>query len=248
VRAYLATAQIIGRRTGELHLTLADSAEPEFAPEPLSRADISRLASDLRRHAIEQLRMLRTTLPSIDANRRGLAEQVLDLERRLQQHFDRLDALTDGGQRIRVHGDYHLGQVLVTEGDIVIIDFEGEPARTLAERRAKASPLRDVAGMLRSFGYAAAIGLAAATLHRAEDRDRLAPWAAYWEQWVSAVFLRAYRTAIRDAVFVPDRDDARALLLRTFEIDKALYELGYELNNRPEWVHVPLEGLLQLMR
>jgi maltose alpha-D-glucosyltransferase/alpha-amylase len=247
IRGYLATAQIIGRRTGELHLTLADSAESEFAPEPLSRADLSRLAGDLRRHAIEQIRALRVVLPTLDGSRRGLAEDVLDLEPRLQQQFEQLDALVDGGQRIRIHGDYHLGQVLVTEGDVVIIDFEGEPARTLAERRAKASPLRDVAGMVRSFGYAAAVGLGAATLHRAEDRERLAPWASYWEHWVSAVFLRAYRTAVGDAVFVPDSDDARALLLRTFQIDKALYELGYELNNRPEWVHVPLSGLLQLM-
>ncbi len=247
IRGYLATAQIIGRRTGELHLTLADSAESEFAPEPLSRADLSRLASDLRRHAIEQMRALRVALPTLDGNRHGLAEEVLDLEPQLMKPFEQLDALVDGGQRIRIHGDYHLGQVLVTEGDVVVIDFEGEPARTLAERRAKASPLRDVAGMVRSFGYAAAIGLGAATLHRAEDRERLAPWASYWEHWVSAVFLRAYRTAVGDAVFVPDGDDARALLLRTFQIDKALYELGYELNNRPEWVHVPLSGLLQLM-
>jgi len=247
IRAYLATAQIIGRRTGELHLALS-AGDGSFTPEALTRSELSQLTAALRRHAIEALRGLRSSLNSVDETRRALALDVLDLESRLQQHFDGLDAVTDPGRRIRIHGDYHLGQLLVTEGDVVILDFEGEPARTLAERRAKASPLRDVAGMLRSFGYAAAIGLGAATMRRPEDRERLEPWARYWEHWVSVVFLRAYRGVIRGASLTPSSDEACETLLRTFEIDKALYELGYELNNRPEWVDVPLAGLLRLLR
>jgi maltose alpha-D-glucosyltransferase/alpha-amylase len=151
-----------------------------------------------------------------------------------------------GGGRIRCHGDYHLGQVLVTEGDVVIIDFEGEPARPLAERRAKASPLRDVAGMLRSFSYAALTGLGAATQTRPEDVERLAPWAELWETWVGAVFLRAYLAATRGAAFLPPDVDDLETLLQAFILDKALYELGYELNNRPDWVHIPLTGLRRL--
>ena len=155
--------------------------------------------------------------------------------------------VTSGGRSIRCHGDYHLGQVLVTEGDVAILDFEGEPARPLAERRTKSSPLRDVAGMLRSFGYAAATSLSAATMTRPEDVDRLSPWSVFWEIWVSAVFERAYLSAVAGASIVPSEPRDRDVLLRAFIVDKALYQVGYELNNRPEWVHIPLIGLLRLI-
>jgi maltose alpha-D-glucosyltransferase / alpha-amylase len=154
--------------------------------------------------------------------------------------------VSSGGERIRCHGDYHLGQILVAEGDIVILDFEGEPARPLAQRRAKCSPLRDVAGMLRSFSYAALTALNAATRTRPEDLGRLAPWARFWETWVSAVFLRAYLSATREAEILPAKDNEIETLLQAFVLDKALYELGYELNNRPDWVQIPLVGLLRL--
>ena len=128
----------------------------------------------------------------------------------------------------------------------MLIDFEGEPARPLAERRAKSSPLRDVAGMLRSFGYAALTGLAAATQTRPEDVERLAPWADVWETWVGATFLRAYRDATRSASFHPAGAEDVDVLLHAFVLDKAMYELGYELNNRPDWVHIPLSGVMRL--
>jgi maltose alpha-D-glucosyltransferase/alpha-amylase len=117
--------------------------------------------------------------------------------------------------------------------------------RPLAERRAKYSPLRDVAGMMRSFSYAALAGLGAATATRPEDVERLAPWAEVWEQVVGAAFLRAYRDATRGASFLPRKQDDIDTLLHAFIFDKALYELGYELNNRPDWVHIPLAGLLR---
>jgi maltose alpha-D-glucosyltransferase/alpha-amylase len=128
----------------------------------------------------------------------------------------------------------------------MILDFEGEPARPLAERRSKFSPLRDVAGMLRSFSYAALTGLGAATLTRPEDVERLAPWADLWETWAAATYIRAYLEATRAAAFLPSRPEDRDALLLAFIVDKALYELGYELNNRPECVHIPLAGLLTL--
>ena len=247
IGAYLATAEIIGKRTGELHTALsANRAEP-FAPETIGKSDVAHLAGAMRTHADAMLRLLDVALPTLDADRQKLAVQLLDRTSTLLQQFDVVEQLQEAGRRIRIHGDYHLGQILVTEGDVVIIDFEGEPARPLAERRAKSSPLRDVAGMVRSFGYASAIGLGAATQRRPEDLERFQPWASFWERWVSAAFVRAYTNAVDEARLLPADGNASRALLRAFIVDKALYELGYELNNRPEWVHVPLAGLLQLL-
>ena len=149
--------------------------------------------------------------------------------------------------KTRVHGDYHLGQVLWADGDYVIIDFEGEPTRTVGERRAKFSPVRDVAGMMRSYHYAAYAGLFAYTRNRPADFARLRPWADLWCQWVSAAFLRAYLSAADGAAFVPRDPAAFAALLDRFTLAKALYELVYELNNRPDWVRIPLSGVLALV-
>jgi maltose alpha-D-glucosyltransferase/alpha-amylase len=248
IGAYLATAQVTGRRTGELHVALAGGTDEAFSDEPMTTADVEALAAGMRQHAEEQRRLLESALPRLDEPRRDLATQLLNGWPQLIEQLTASAALKDGGRRIRVHGDYHLGQILITEGDAVIIDFEGEPARPLAERRLKASPLRDVAGMLRSYGYAAAVGMGAATMRRPEDVERLTPFARFWESWVGAAFMRAYDTAVRDAGLLPAGSDAEATLLRMFIIDKALYELGYELNNRPDWTHVPLLGLLDLLR
>jgi trehalose synthase-fused probable maltokinase len=246
VRAYLATAEVIGRRTGELHLALASGSDAAFAPEPLDRAAVEQLVHAVRAHGERQLRQLELALPILDDRRHALAEDVLARAEAITRGFDAVAAIDDAGRRIRVHGDYHLGQVLITEGDVAIIDFEGEPARPLAERRRKWSPLRDVAGMLRSFGYAALTALTAATRTRPDDTDRLRPWAELWEAWVGAAFLRAYLTATHGAGILPSRREAVEALLHVFVLDKALYELGYELNNRPDWIHVPLTGLLRL--
>ena len=249
VTGYLALADVLGRRTGELHLNLASAGphEAAFVPEPLTPADVKTMAETMRRHAHEQLKTLEAALPRLDDRRRDLAREVLAHRDELIHEFDDLEQLrTSGAVRIRCHGDYHLGQILVTEGDVVILDFEGEPARPLAERRSKSSPLRDVAGMLRSFSYAALTGLGAATVVRPEDLERLTPWADLWETWVSAAFLRAYLAVTRERPFVPSHPDDVDVLLQTLVLDKALYELGYELNNRPDWVHIPLTGLLRL--
>ena len=248
ILTYLATASILGRRTGELHVQLAAATADDtaFAPEPLTPDQARDAAEAMQGHAEEQLRLLERSLPQLDERHRGLAQQVLEHRGELLQQIDELRQIRSASSRIRCHGDYHLGQVLVTEGDVVILDFEGEPARPLAERRLKTSPLRDVAGMLRSFGYAALTGLNAATLTRPEDVERFAPWAQLWETWVSAAFLRAYLLAARASGLLPSRDDDLEILLQAFVMDKALYELGYELNNRPDWVHIPLAGLLRL--
>jgi maltose alpha-D-glucosyltransferase/alpha-amylase len=152
--------------------------------------------------------------------------------------------------RIRCHGDYHLGQVLFTGQDFVIIDFEGEPARSLSERRLKCSPLRDLAGMIRSFHYAARTALNKQVLLLPQPENalpRLNQWAQYWYTWVSVNFLKAYLDVIKPAGLLPEDPARLKILLDAFLYDKALYEVGYELNNRPDWVKVPLQGILQLL-
>ena len=152
--------------------------------------------------------------------------------------------------RIRCHGDYHLGQVLYTGRDIAIIDFEGEPGRPLSQRRLKRSALTDVAGMLRSFHYAASGSLfrtKSSGSVRPEDAAGLDVWARHWYLWVSATFLRGYREATLDADFLPTSDEEWAVLLDALLLQKAFYELTYELNNRPDWVSIPLQGILSLV-
>jgi len=149
--------------------------------------------------------------------------------------------------KIRVHGDYHLGQVLWAEGDFYILDFEGEPARLLSMRRTKQSPLKDVAGMMRSFSYAAHAGLFAYTAAQPDAFARLVGWAEVWETWTTAAFLRGYFGATDHALFVPANAAQRDELLRLLVLEKALYELNYELNNRPDWLRIPLAGILNLV-
>jgi maltose alpha-D-glucosyltransferase/alpha-amylase len=247
VGPFFSTAEVLGRRTGEMHVALASAPiDPAFPVDPFPAADIRKTAEVMRAQAVEHFHLLDRTVPRLDERRRQLAADVLAQRDNLLQQYNALENLSDGGRRIRCHGDYHLGQVLVSEGDVIIIDFEGEPARPLAERRRPSSPLRDVAGMLRSFSYAALAGVAAATQNRPEDVERLAPWAEFWEAWISAAFLRAYVAATAGAPLLPAKNEDRDTLLNAFVLDKALYELGYELNNRPEWVHIPLTGLLRL--
>jgi maltose alpha-D-glucosyltransferase/alpha-amylase len=245
IRAYLALADILGRRTGELHVTLADSTDAAFAPEPITKESLNDTIAAMRQRAQSHLTLLETVLPRLDERIQQLAHEVLLQRDVLLLQFDELRGLTGSSARIRCHGDYHLGQVLVTEGDVVILDFEGEPGRPLHERRAKSSPLRDVAGMMRSFSYAALTSVGAVTQTRPEDARRLSPWADFWETWISASFLRSYLIATRGAAFLPPSDDLD-VMLRAYILDKALYELAYELNNRPSWVHIPLTGVLQL--
>ena len=245
---YLSRAEVIGRRTGELHVALSSATadEPAFAIERCSSADLAKIATRMRDHATDELRLLQASLERLDDRGRPLAIELLSHRQELTQHFDALAHLRSCGARIRCHGDYHLGQVLIAEADLIILDFEGEPARSLDERRQKCSPLRDVAGMVRSFSYAALTALNAATQTRPEDLDRLTPWARLWEAEVTATFLRAYVAATEGTSLFPRDADDFEMLLRAFIVDKALYELAYELNNRPDWVHIPLIGLLNL--
>ena len=148
------------------------------------------------------------------------------------------------GQRIRIHGDYHLGQILRAKNDFVILDFEGEPARSLTERRRKQSPIKDVAGMLRSFSYAAFAGLQRFAQRRPDDARNMEPWAQLWVNAVACAFLSSYQQSLAHATNLLPSGQTAQTMLRLALVEKALYELQYELNNRPEWVRIPLAGIL----
>ena len=249
---YLDAAALLGRRTAEMHLALATpTGNPAFAAEPFTPEDLTADAARIEDQLSRSLEALRRGMPQLTETTADNAALVLS--RRLDL-FARARAIasaspSEAGQRTRIHGDYHLGQVLRARGDYVILDFEGEPARSLAARRAKQSPLRDVAGMLRSFSYAAYAGLNAFTQRRPpsnEDAARnLDAWATLWQNAVSTEFLRAYSATIHAANpgLIPPAAQAQ-LLLNAYLLEKSLYELLYELDNRPAWVRIPLAGIL----
>jgi maltose alpha-D-glucosyltransferase / alpha-amylase len=245
---YLESSAILGRRTAELHLALATPTDdPAFAPEALTDVDLNAQFAGIRRHSSSVLDVLKERLSHVPDEVVEVAASVLSRRRQIFDHFGSLNGDFQPTQKIRIHGDYHLGQVLRVKTDFVILDFEGEPARPLAVRRSKQCALKDVAGMLRSFGYAAYAGLMNYTARHPEDLTRLEPWAQLWERSAGAEFLRAYRGAAQGADFLPPKDADFRKLLNVFLLDKALYEVLYELNSRPTWVRIPLVGIMSLV-
>ncbi len=243
---YLTGATMLGRRTAEMHAALASARGEALTPEPLDRAELGALADDLRAHVAQSLERLAEAAPQLDAPLRSLADAALAARASLLERIDSLRGVSDAGLRIRVHADYHLGQVLRVEEDFVILDFEGDPTQPIAARREKQSPLSDVATMLRSFSYAAYAALFAFTLNAPDQFEPLEPWAEAWCHWVSRAFLRGYRETIGPSPLWPGAA-ATETLLRAFTIEKALHELQYELTNRPEWVRIPLMGIRKLI-
>ena len=245
---YLGTAGTLGRRTAEMHLALAsDSSDAAFAPEPFTRDDLELVTADAIAQGESALKTLRAQGHELPADVTAGAAQLLRSRDALVALIRSAHGLQLVASKLRIHGDYHLGQVLWSEGDFYILDFEGEPARPIAQRRLKQSPFKDVAGMVRSFGYAAYAGLFAHTVSRQTEVERLEPWARIWQISASSAFLRAYFTTAAGATFIPADPVQRDALLQLFLLDKALYELNYELNNRPDWVRIPLRGILDLL-
>jgi maltose alpha-D-glucosyltransferase/alpha-amylase len=248
---YLESAMLLGQRTGELHLALASSPDDaNFAPETITPFYQRSLYQSMRNLTSQVLQALRRRLRHLPEELQGQAQRVLDREETI---LGRFRAVVEGkitGTRIRCHGDYHLGQILYTGKDFVIIDFEGEPARPLSERRIKRSALRDVAGLLRSFHYAAYSALFArepSGAVRPQDTEALEPWSRLWYMSVSAAFLRAYLATASRGRFLPSARKELEIMLDAYLLEKAIYELGYELNNRPDWVRIPLQGILDLL-
>lgn len=244
---YLQMAGLLGRRTAELHLALAsDATDPDFAPEPFTMEFQRRLETSLLELTSRILNALREKHPSLPAERRDQAKALADREHELARRFQALLRAPIHATRTRIHGDYHLGQVLYTGSDFVIIDFEGEPARPLAERRIKQSPLQDVAGMLRSFRYAAFAPLLGAAGQKPTFSGQNA-WAEIWNSWVANRFLKQYFQTSGAASYIPSDPAEVDRLLELHLLEKAIYELGYELNNRPAWVGIPLEGIFTIL-
>jgi maltose alpha-D-glucosyltransferase/alpha-amylase len=246
IGGFLEFARLLGQRTAELHMALASRPnEPEFAPEPIHAMYRRSLYQFSRTRVDQVLELLRRRLSVLPEELREDARTVLKLEPEIDR---RLRVVVDekvGGRRIRCHNDYHLGQVLFTGKDFVIMDFEGEPARPISERRLKRSPLRDVAGMVRSFHYAAISALIGGRV-RPEDIPVLKPWAEFWHHWVTVDFLKAYFEIAGEGNFLPTSESGISALFDLCLIDKAMYEVAYELNNRPDWVGIPLAGILSL--
>jgi maltose alpha-D-glucosyltransferase / alpha-amylase len=247
IGAYLDSARLLGRRTAELHRALAsDPTDPAFAPERITPQDQRSIYQSLSGLSMRSTDLLRSQLKKLPEDAREDAKRVLELEPRIASILKSFLSRRLTTTRIRVHGDYHLGQVLYTGHDFVIIDFEGEPTRSLYERRLKRLALRDVAGMLRSFDYASQAALRSDQIEPAA-LPGLRPWGRFWVQCVSAAFLRSYLATAGTESFVPQAPDDLDLQLNTMLLEKALYELRYELNMRPDWVRIPLRGILEVV-
>jgi maltose alpha-D-glucosyltransferase/alpha-amylase len=247
VGIYLDSAAALGRRTAQMHLALAaPSDDPAFSPEPISADDLRSLVAEMRKRAAQTFDVLKGNVSQFSDELVETAGLVLARRRQIMEGFAQLDGRPIRALRTRIHGNYALGHVLRVKSDYIITDFDGEPVRSLAERRAKQSPLRDVAGMLRSFSYAAYVALMNYTTRRPEDLSKLMPWARLWERSVAAAFLRAYRETAGGAAYLPAGGADFRQLLRAYLVEKVLSELLYELTNRPAWVRIPLEGILSL--
>ncbi len=247
VGGWLAFARLLGSRTGELHAALATPSEkPEFATERFTPFYQRALSQGLRTRTRQALRQLKAELPRLSEADRALATRLLAVEDRILAVAAAFASKPFKGIRIRGHGDLHLGQVLIASGVPTFIDFEGEPARSLGERRVKRSTLLDVAGMLRSFHYASHLGLR--PLAEANQAETVSGWAAAWYLWTAAAYLDGYfeATANTEALSDGGREERR-LILDGLLLEKALYELSYEIDNRPDWVSVPMLGILELI-
>ncbi|KAA9007840.1 maltose alpha-D-glucosyltransferase [Histidinibacterium aquaticum] len=238
---------VLGRRTAELHRALASGESGgAFGLEPLNEDDLATLAEEVKSEVSSVLDRLSSRVSALEDGPRALAEALLDRRADLTERIDRVTRLSPSGGQSRIHGDYHLGQVLVVQTDVMIIDFEGEPTRSLAERQAKTSPLRDVAGMLRSFDYA----LWSTVRRRLElgaDAERTFAGVEGWRQVTQGAFLDAYRETMAGAEVHPSDAEFEQALLDLFLIQKAAYEIGYEMAMRPDWIDIPLRGLLALI-
>jgi maltose alpha-D-glucosyltransferase/alpha-amylase len=247
--SYLEFVRLLGRRTGGLHLALSSNPDnPGFAPEAVPAHHARSLYQSVRTQTGKAFRLLRERLDVVPEVLRQDASKLLDSEEELLAYLAKIKSRKLEGKRIRIHGDFHLGQVLVSRRDVAIIDFEGEPERPISERGIKRIPLRDVAGMLRSFHYAAYTalpGYGTQRTARPEDLPVLEPWARFWLAWASSAYLESYLRSVESSKLVPATPEAVRYLLDFFVLEKALYELRYELNNRPGWISIPLRTILQ---
>jgi maltose alpha-D-glucosyltransferase/alpha-amylase len=244
---YLTVARLLGTRTAELHRAFAiDTDDPAFAREPVEAADLEAWLADAKARVVQGYALLDQTRRNAGEAEAQEIDPVLAVRAEVEAALEMSGEAPPGLVKTRFHGDYHLGQVLVSKGDIMIIDFEGEPLRPLDERRAKNSPLRDVAGMLRSFDYAAWASVFRFAESDPSAFDQLLAPALAWRDLAQAAFLEGYKEAIGDCPSWPADPAAAERLLRLFVIQKMFYEIGYEAANRPAWLKIPLRGIRDL--
>lgn len=245
--AFLYSAATLGERTAELHLALATKTKDQnFAKEPFTPADIAASIKSVKERAKKAMAALSKKIETFSDSISDCVYGLLASRSKFLRLVDEISDLPISASKIRCHGDYHLGQVLWVENDFIILDFEGEPAHSFSERRTKQSPLKDVAGMLRSFDYVVHAALLAFSKERPDDFMYLEAWGKMWRRWISLKFLQAYRTRISGSGIVPENSEEFLTLLRLFLFDKSFYEVLYEMNNRPEWIGIPLKGVINL--
>jgi maltose alpha-D-glucosyltransferase/alpha-amylase len=247
--AMLGRLRQIGERTADFHRTIASRSDiPDFAPEPVT-------ADDMAHWTDAQLERARNVFRLLDLNQDTLSDATKPLAAEMQKHREQILAHIDSNRglaieamKIRHHGDFHLGQVLIANNDSFLLDFEGEPRRSLDDRRHKAPAARDVAGFCRSIDYAtsAALGRAAATSE--EEKTKLAARLRLWTQQLIEAYWQSYREALADDRLWPRDEQQGRHLLEMFLLEKAFYEIEYELTNRPDWVGIPLEATLRILR
>ena len=245
---YIEMITLLGRRTGEMHLAFASvEDDPEFAPEPITSMTQRSIYQSMREQARRTLQLFQKNLNRLPQPVKDEAKDVLGFEPDILKHYQRMIKHKMTATRIRIHGDYHLGQVLYTGKDFIILDFEGEPAKPINERRLKRSAFRDVAGMIRSFHYAIYNVLLQNTSFEFENKNALEPWAELLYQTLKNTFLEAYLATVKDASFIPKNEETLVILLKAYLLDKSIYELSYELNNRPDWIEIPIKGIKQIL-
>jgi trehalose synthase-fused probable maltokinase len=248
VETYLAAAELLGQRTAEMHLALAsDASDPAFAPEPFTVESQQALEQSVSGLLVRVFSLLRDKFKFLPNEWRAKAQKLAERETEIAARINTALREPIRAMRTRIHGDYHLGQVLRTENDFVIIDFEGEPARSIQERRVKRSPLQDVAGMLRSFHYAAFAPLLGEDRVHGDDVSRMSVYSEAWNAEVSDRYLAKYFATAKGASYLPATQAEIQTVLELHLLEKAIYELGYELNNRPTWVGIPLQGIGKLL-
>lgn len=231
----------LGQRTAEMHLALAsDASDPAFTPETFTANYQRAMYSSLRKLVRDRLNLLENSLHKLDTDTQVLAKKILGLEKTILECFKEVYEIRIDAIKTRIHGDLHLGQVLFTGKDFFMIDFEGEPGFSFSERRLKKNPFKDVASMMRSFHYAAFGKILLNENYRDRDLEFLETWADQWQHYVGRYYLGAYMERMGIGNKLSYEYD---MLIRTFLIEKAVYELGYELNGRPEWTKIPLRGI-----
>ncbi|NBF38996.1 MAG: maltose alpha-D-glucosyltransferase [Spirochaetes bacterium] len=241
---FLELMHLLGRRTGELHLALSsERTDKDFAPENFSRLYQRSMYQSMRSLFRRVMTTVKKVRKNADEDVAADIDRLLDQEDAILAQFSRITKTRIHAKKIRIHGDYHLGQVLFTGRDFVIIDLEGEPARSLGERRLKYGAFRDVAGMIRSFHYAIYGKYLEYANVRPEDAEWLGKWIDPWFTYVTGVFLDGYLETVDGVDFVPEDPEELRVILEVFILEKAVYEIGYEINNRPAWLKIPVNGI-----